>query len=174
MRLTGDCPLADPGVIDAVIAAGRAPGVDYASNVHERRSFPKGLDAEVMTREALLTAAAEARAADEREHVTLFINRRPERFALAQVDQAADEGDLRWTVDRPDDLEFVSAVYDALYEANPEFTSDDVRAFVRANPDWANHGGDRRIWSRPHIRSSPRRRGSRFSLAPALAGERAG
>lgn len=145
VRLTGDCPLADPGVIDAVITAGAAPGVDYASNVHERRTYAKGLDVEVMTREALLAAAAEAREPDEREHVTLFINRRPDRFNLAQVDQPIDEGEVRWTVDRPDDLEFASAVYEGLYEKSPEFSSEDVRAFVRANPVWAHHGGDRRV-----------------------------
>ena len=87
----------------------------------------------------------EARAADEREHVTLFIYRHPERFGIAALDQDRDEGEVRWTVDTPDDYAFASAVYDGLYPATPAFTSEDVRAFVRARPELHAYGGDRRI-----------------------------
>jgi spore coat polysaccharide biosynthesis protein SpsF len=64
---------------------------------------------------------------------------------MASFAQAADEGEVRWTVDRPDDLEFVRAVYDALYETAPTFSSDAIRAFVRSRPDLAMLGGDRRV-----------------------------
>lgn len=145
VRLTADCPLADPEVIDATIATALASGADYASNTPPHRTFPKGLDAEVMKAEVLRQAAAEAATPEEHEHVTWALHRRPERWTQAFHSQAADEGELRWTVDRPDDYAFVAAVYDALYPKNRAFTSGDVRDFVRGRPDLAMYGGDRRI-----------------------------
>lgn len=144
-RLTADCPLADPEVIDATVALLAASGADYVSNTGDARTFPKGLDVEVFRAEALRAAAAESRDPYDREHVTPFIYRRPERFALAFHAQAADEGEVRWTVDRPDDLAFVRAVYEALYPADPAFDSQAVRDFVRGRPDLLHLGGDRRL-----------------------------
>jgi spore coat polysaccharide biosynthesis protein SpsF len=145
VRLTADCPLADPEVIDATVQLLVERGLDYAANTPAHRTYPKGLDVEVMKAEALLRAAREAKDPYEREHVTPYLYRRPEMFAQDFISQAADEGEVRWTVDRPDDLEFVRAVYGALYPKKPAFTSDDVRAFVRSRPDLARLGGDRRI-----------------------------
>jgi spore coat polysaccharide biosynthesis protein SpsF len=145
VRLTADCPLADPGVIDATIERFQATGADYVSNVAEPRTFPKGLDVEVMKAAALRRAAAETDDPYDHEHVTPYLYRHPERFRLASHAQAADEGEVRWTVDRPDDLEFVRAVYDALYSTNPAFDSEAIRAFVRSRPDLAALGGDRRV-----------------------------
>ena len=145
VRLTGDCPLADPRVIDATIALLIERRLDYAANTPAHRTYPKGLDVEVMRSEALLRAAREAADPYEREHVTPFLYRHPETFAQDFISQPRDEGEVRWTVDRPDDLEFVQAVYDGLYAADPDFTSDDVRAFVRGRPDLKMLGGDRRV-----------------------------
>ena len=145
VRLTADCPLADPEVIDSVIALRQDQGLDYASNTPAHRTYPKGLDVEVMRAEVLLRAAEEAHDPYEREHVTPYLYRHPERFSQDFLSQDADEGEVRWTVDRPDDLEFVQAVYDGLYAADPAFTCDDVRAFVRGRPDLMMLGGDRRI-----------------------------
>jgi spore coat polysaccharide biosynthesis protein SpsF len=145
VRLTGDCPLADPAVIDATIAHVTASGADYGSNTPPRRSFPKGLDIEVMTAAALRAAAGRAASPEEHEHVTWGLHHHPELYRQAWFSQDADEGDVRWTVDLPDDYAFVSAVYDALYPADPAFTSDDVRAFVRGRPDLAIPGGARRV-----------------------------
>lgn len=144
-RLTADCPLADPGVIEATVALREATGADYAANAGERRTFPKGLDVEVFRVAALRAAATETRDPYDREHVTPFLYRRSERFSVAFHHQSVDEGEVRWTVDRPDDLTFVRAVYDALYPDDPAFTSDDVRAFVRTRPDLMHLGGDRRL-----------------------------
>jgi spore coat polysaccharide biosynthesis protein SpsF len=144
-RLTGDCPLADPQVIDATIDLLMDDDLDYAANTPAHRTYPKGLDVEVMRAPCLLRAAREATDPYEREHVTPFLYRHPEIFAQAFISQDADEGEVRWTVDRPDDLDFVRAVYDGLYASKPAFTSDDVRAFVRARPDLAMLGGDRRV-----------------------------
>jgi spore coat polysaccharide biosynthesis protein SpsF len=145
VRLTGDCPLADPEVVDAVVALLIDRRLDYAANTPAHRTFPRGLDVEVMRPEALRRAAREAADPYEREHVTPFLYRHPEMFAQDFLSQGADEGEVRWTVDRPDDLQFVRVVYDALYGADPTFTSDDVRAFVRRRPDLKMFGGDRRI-----------------------------
>jgi spore coat polysaccharide biosynthesis protein SpsF len=145
VRLTADCPLADPEAIDATVDLLTSRGLDYAANTPAHRTYPKGLDVEVMRADVLLRAAREANDPYEREHVTPYLYRRPDLFAQDFISQAADEGELRWTVDRPDDLEFVRAVYAALYPGKPHFTSDDVRAFVRARPDLHRFGGDRRI-----------------------------
>jgi spore coat polysaccharide biosynthesis protein SpsF len=144
-RLTADCPLADPEVIDATIDLLVAHGLDYAANTPAHRTYPKGLDVEVMRSGALLRAAREATEPYEREHVTPYLYRHPEMFAQDFISQAEDEGELRWTVDRPDDLEFVRAVYGALYPSRPDFGSEDVRAFVRSRQDLHRLGGDRRI-----------------------------
>ncbi|PHY13901.1 flagellin modification protein FlmC [Caulobacter sp. B11] len=145
VRLTADCPLADPEVIEATLALHRRTGADYASSTAAGRTFAKGLDVEVMTAASLLTAAAEATEAYDREHVTPFIYNHPQRFTVVGLTQPADEGDVRWTVDLPDDLEFVRAVYAALYPVKPAFTSDDVRDLVSRRPDLARLGGERRL-----------------------------
>jgi len=145
VRLTGDCPLADPAVIDATIAHVTGAGADYGSNTPPHRSYPKGLDVEVMTADALRAAASRATSPEEHEHVTWGLHRHPELYRQAYLSQDADEGEVRWTVDFPHDYAFASAVYDALYTGNPTFTSDDVRSFVRSRPDLAMLGGERRI-----------------------------
>jgi spore coat polysaccharide biosynthesis protein SpsF len=145
VRLTGDCPLADPTVIDATIDHVTAAGADYGSNTPPHRTFPRGLDIEVMTAAALRAAAGRAASREEHEHVTWALHRRGDLYRQAFLSQEAPEGDVRWTVDRPDDYAFVCAVYEALYPTNPAFTSDDVRQLVRARPDLAMLGGDRRV-----------------------------
>jgi spore coat polysaccharide biosynthesis protein SpsF len=143
VRLTADCPLADPDLIDATIALCQEKKLDYASNVAAGRAWPKGTDVEVMTAAALRRAAAEADSAEAREHVTWDLYRSG-RFTCDWLACEPDQGAVRWTVDRPDDYAFVATVYDALYPANHAFTSDDVRAFVGSRPDLADYGGDRR------------------------------
>lgn len=145
VRLTGDCPLADPVVIDATIEYVTAAGADYGSNTPPHRTFPKGLDVEVMTVQALMAAAARASTREEHEHVTWGLHHSPDLYRQVFFSQAAEEGDVRWTVDFPADYAFVAAVYEELYPANPAFTSDDVRAFVRGRPDFVTFGGDRRV-----------------------------
>jgi spore coat polysaccharide biosynthesis protein SpsF len=145
LRLTGDCPFSDAEVIDGVIERHLETGADYTANTWGRRSFPKGLDADIVKTEVLLDAAAEATDPYEREHVLPFIYRRPERFRLEGYAQARDEGELRWTVDLPEDYAFASEVYDGLYPGDAAFSSDDVRAFLAGRPDLADAGGHRRI-----------------------------
>jgi len=145
VRLTADCPLTDPYVIDDTVAMVAETGVDYGANTPDPRCFPKGLDVEVMRAGALRRAAREAREPYEREHVTPYLYRHPQMFTCGFLHQEADEGEVRWTVDRPDDLEFVRAVYAGLWREDEAFTSDEIRALVRTRPDLAGLGGDRRI-----------------------------
>jgi len=127
VRLTADCPLADPEVIDACIDLRDKGDFDYASN-GRRRTYPRGLDVEVFKVEALRRAARETQAPYDREHVTPWLYRPDTPFTQGELVQARDESDLRWTVDFPADFEFVRRVYETLYPQNPAFTSDDIRA----------------------------------------------
>jgi spore coat polysaccharide biosynthesis protein SpsF len=145
VRLTADCPLADPDVIDATIDLHLVSGADYASNSPDDAAFAKGLDVEVMTAATLRRAADEAATPEEHEHVTWGIWHAPDRYRLAWLSAAPGEAEVRWTVDRPDDYAFVAAVYDELYPTRRDFGSDDVRAFVRERADLARYGGDRRV-----------------------------
>ncbi len=146
VRLTGDCPLTDPEVIDACIAAHVDQAADYTSNTPDTHAYPKGLDVEVMTAAALRRAAAEAATPEEHEHVTWGLWNNPDRWKIAWLTSpGADDNDIRWTVDTPDDFAFVQAVYAGLYPANPAFTSADIRAFVAGRRDLARFGGHRRL-----------------------------
>ena len=129
VRLTGDCPLTDWRIIDAVIEHHLAEKADYTSNTG-KLTFPKGLDVEVFRGELLEVAAREATDPFEREHVTAFFYRRPERFKIANLECDPPMGELRWTVDTSEDYNFVQGVYEALYAANPAFTSEDVASLT--------------------------------------------
>jgi spore coat polysaccharide biosynthesis protein SpsF len=128
VRLTADCPLADWNVIDELIDLREAQGADYASNVLPERTYPHGLDAEVMTTQSLLRAHREAADPYEREHVTPFIYRRPAEHRIASLTRSPSLAHLRWTVDFPEDLAFVRTVYEQLYPADPAFATEAILA----------------------------------------------
>lgn len=110
MRITSDCPLIDPEVCAAVIRLRAERGVDYAAN-NMPPGWPHGLDCEVFTFAALDHAAREARAPDEREHVTPWIRTHP---AIGRANLAGPGGPLiehRWTLDFPEDMQFFQAVF---------------------------------------------------------------
>jgi spore coat polysaccharide biosynthesis protein SpsF len=136
IRLTADCPLADPEVIDRLVDLHTASGLDYTSNTLVR-TYPDGLDAEVVTLPCLEAAWREAALPSEREHVTPFIYNHPQRFRLGNLAQPADMSHLRWVVDEPEDLAFVSAIYGALYPGNPAFGTVDVVTLLAERPDIA-------------------------------------
>jgi spore coat polysaccharide biosynthesis protein SpsF len=126
VRLTADCPLTDPGLIDEVIDHHHEVGADYTSNTLGTRTYPHGLDAEVIRAGALADAAERADDPYEREHVTPYIYRRPEIYRLAGVARHASLAALRWTVDVPPDLAFVREVYAKLYPFDPEFGTEAI------------------------------------------------
>lgn len=113
VRLTADCPLVDTDIVAEAVALHQRAGVDYTSNTLER-TFPDGLDVEVVTASALREAVAEATLTVEREHVTPFIYTRASRYRLASLSTAADLGRERWTIDTPPDLARLRAIVGAL------------------------------------------------------------
>lgn len=134
VRLTGDCPLADPRLIDHIISAYLESGADYASNTLQP-TYPDGLDVEVFRFQALERAWREASLPSEREHVTPYIYGHGEFFSLLSVTRDFDLSDLRWTVDNPEDLEFVRRVYEALYPSKPDFETDDILDLLARHPE---------------------------------------
>lgn len=133
VRLTGDCPLADPEIIDSVIARAAEGGADYVSNTLQP-TYPDGLDVEVCRRTALLRASAVAQLRSEREHVTPYLYKHPELFALESIVNDVDLSAERWTVDEPRDFEFVSRIYGELYPRNPAFGWREVLSLLSAQP----------------------------------------
>jgi spore coat polysaccharide biosynthesis protein SpsF len=135
VRLTADCPLIDPEVVDLVIAElVDSSGIDYASNILERRTYPRGLDAEAFTFTALERAWREARAPHEREHVTPYIYNHPEIFTLKGVFHETDLSRHRWTVDTREDFTLIEAILKGLYPSRPAFSLDDIVSFMDVNP----------------------------------------
>jgi spore coat polysaccharide biosynthesis protein SpsF (cytidylyltransferase family) len=139
VRLTGDCPLHDPAIIDDVVryAIAHASEFDYVCNSLQP-TYPDGLDVEVFTSAALVRADQEATTALQREHVTPFIHRYhdgPGPFRVGHFKGSADFSHLRWTVDEPADYEVVKEIFESLYPVKPEFGWMDVLAFVTHRPD---------------------------------------
>jgi spore coat polysaccharide biosynthesis protein SpsF len=114
VRITSDCPLIEPEVIDQVVDAFLRAEPDYASNFLER-TYPRGLDTEVTTFTALECAWREATEPYQRAHVTPYLYQHPDRFELLSVKAETDLSDHRWTVDTPEDLVFVREVYARLF-----------------------------------------------------------
>ncbi len=113
IRITSDCPLIDPGVIDKVIDVFNENDVDYVSNTVDR-AFPRGLDTEIMSNNALGRAWRDATLPYQRVHVTPYIYQNPELFKVLQVVALTDQSHHRWTVDTQNDLDLVRAVYERL------------------------------------------------------------
>jgi spore coat polysaccharide biosynthesis protein SpsF len=110
VRITSDCPLIDPGEVDKVVREFLSQEPDYASNSLER-TYPRGLDAEVMTMEGLAKAWQEAKEFYQRVHVTPYIYQNPRLFRLCSVKANKDYSSYRWTVDTSEDLSLVRTVY---------------------------------------------------------------
>ena len=133
VRLTADCPLADPEIIDALIISHRESGADYTSNTLEP-TYPHGLDAEVFSPAAFEILRSTPMSDKEIEHVTYGLYSRAGAFTLNSYRQSENVRELRWTVDNPEDLEFVRKVYERLYDANPQFNQQDILRLIRNEP----------------------------------------
>lgn len=135
IRITADCPLLDPEVSGKVLAEFLAHRPDYASNSIVR-TYPRGLDSGVMSFDALERTWREATQAYEREHVTIYMYEHPEKFRLLSVESGLDKNysDYRWTVDTPEDLEFVRSVY-GLFPHTDRFSWLDVVQVLAKRPD---------------------------------------
>lgn len=142
-RITSDCPLFDPGVLHRMLAmflaenakSSSRTSIDYLSNTLGKRTFPRGLDAEVFTITTLGAAHANARDPWEREHVTPFIYAHPESFRLEAFRQETDESMHRWTLDTEEDWRLIKAIYEALGGGGAVFSTRDVIEFLSTRPD---------------------------------------
>ena len=135
VRITSDCPMIDPGIVDSMVEEflNLREGVDYVSNTLPPRTFPRGLDVEVMTFEVLERAWREDNNPALREHVTPYIYRSPETFRLHRVANEADLSHHRWTLDTPEDLAFIRAVYG--HFGNDHFTWTDALRYLDQHPE---------------------------------------
>lgn len=134
MRLTSDCPFLDPGVSAAILAAFRASDAAYASNAMES-GYPLGFDTQVTGMKALREADAEAADPYEREHVTPFLWRRPERYPALYLDHHPNLRHWRLVVDTQDDYAMACRVYDALAPRDPMFGLQALRSLFAAQPE---------------------------------------
>jgi spore coat polysaccharide biosynthesis protein SpsF len=132
LRLTADCPLADPDVVDLCIDHHVAGDFEYTHNSLDW-TFPKGLDVEVVERAAFERVAEAAHETYQREHVTPYFYQHPEQFRIGRVRRDPPLR-FRWTVDTPKDLAFVTAVYEDLYLKKPDFRMADILAWQEAHP----------------------------------------
>jgi spore coat polysaccharide biosynthesis protein SpsF (cytidylyltransferase family) len=117
VRITADCPLIDSEVVDQVVRHWRATRADYVANTVEPRSYPDGLDVEVIAADALRRAGKLARSAADREHVTTYIRRHPDAFTWAEVRLEPSFGSVRITLDTATDLRFLE---DLIGEIGPD------------------------------------------------------
>ena len=157
VRITGDCPLIDPVLVDQAIAQFRMENLDYLSN-GAPASYPDGLDTEVFTLQALERAGHESQDPFEHEHVTPYL-RKPGLFKTGVMRHSEDLSGLRWTVDEPADFEVVSAVF-AHFAPQIQFSWTQVLELQHKQPDIfaANHdiirnegatmGTGQKLWKR--------------------------
>lgn len=140
VRVTSDCPLFDPELLSKMLsyfqkinATGRC--IDYLSNTLSR-SFPRGLDAEIFTFDALQLATQEASQPFEMEHVTPYLYQHPEKFSLAEFRNETDLSHYRWTLDTEEDYGLLDAIFSALDGGNNSiFSTEAVLSFLKKRPE---------------------------------------
>ena len=131
IRITGDCPLIDPDLVDQVVKDFHAKGVDYLAT--SEHAFPDGLDTEVFTFHALEQAHQQTTSPYDREHVTPYLKRAPQ-FSRAEFGHGGNHASLRWTVDEPEDFEVIRNVLSD-FHPRTDFTWQDVLELNRQKPE---------------------------------------
>lgn len=133
VRITSDCPIIDPIIIDNVVEKYLSGKFDYVSNTLER-TFPRGMDVEIFSYKVLKEAYINSKKAFEREHVTSYIYLNPNLFTLGNVKYSSNESEHRWTVDTIEDFVLIEKIIMHLAEKN--FTMEDVLYLLNNNPGW--------------------------------------
>ena len=134
IRITADCPMIDPEIVDRLIDLYQRENLDYATNAIPP-TFPDGLDVEIFSIKALEKTWKEAKLKSAREHVTIYMWQNPNLFKQKSLNNNIDLSDRRWTIDNPEDYKFMKKVYDKLYPHNPNFRLKDLLEFFAANPE---------------------------------------
>ncbi|HTD10131.1 MAG TPA: glycosyltransferase family protein [Solirubrobacteraceae bacterium] len=145
VRITGDAPLTDPAIVEAVIAAFLRDRPDFASNCLGGSQYPIGLAVEIFPTAQLELAERCTVAARDREHVTLFFEEHPEWLRLLSVaptNARHRRPNLRLTLDTPKDYEVIATLYDALYDTDACFGLDAVLAYLERHPEVAMLNAD--------------------------------
>lgn len=140
VRVTSDCPLIDPAVVDRVISSYTETVCDYASNTLVR-SYPRGMDTEVFSYRCLAEAHREAKEYFEREHVTPFIYTRPDFYKILGVEANEDNSKYRWTVDTSEDFELINKIIEFVYPLNNRFSMHDCLRAYAEHPCWMEING---------------------------------
>jgi spore coat polysaccharide biosynthesis protein SpsF len=135
VRVTSDCPVIDPQLVDETIVLLKNQKADYASNV-QVRTYPRGLDVEVVTANALERAWRDAREPHQREHVTPYLYEHPEKFRLASLSGKRDYSRYRWTVDTHEDLKLLRAIY-SRFQNRADFDWHDILRLMEREPELA-------------------------------------
>jgi len=135
VRITADCPVIDPGIVDATIQMFLDKTADYASN-GLRFTYPRGLDTEVFTSRALAKAWREARARHQREHVTPYFYEHPEWFSIASLENQTDESQHRWTLDTEEDFRLLREIY-SHFGGSDGFSWQEILEVIRRQPHLA-------------------------------------
>lgn len=137
VRITSDCPVIDPHVVDKVINyyLEHKNEFDYVSNTL-KRTYPRGMDTEVFSFKTLEEAHFEATQQPDREHVTPFITKQPQRYRHYNISYVKDLSHHRWTVDTTEDLRLITKIFENLYIKTPEFNLKDILCLMDVNPDW--------------------------------------
>ena len=133
-RITSDCPVIDPKIIDDVISLHFKECVDYSSNVL-KKSYPDGQDIEVFTFAALKEAWENAKLASEREHVTPYLWKNPGIFKHVNLEYIEDLSQKRWTLDNPEDYTFIKIIYKNLYDEHSLFDMDSILEYIHEHPE---------------------------------------
>lgn len=134
IRITADCPVIDPKIIDMVIESHLSNSIDYTSNTIVP-TFPDGLDIEVFKFYALEKAFFNATLLSEREHVTPYIRNNKDIFTDLNVKNKINYSNKRWTLDNKEDFEFLSIIYENLYHKNNLFGFSEILDFLEKNPE---------------------------------------
>lgn len=136
VRVTGDCPLIDPDLVDLAVSGylRNQPWIDFAGL--DMAQFPRGFDTEVLSLALLRRIASETEDPADREHVTRFVTRLRDRFRIHDVGRGVHRGGLRLCVDEPADYELVRRLLETLMPVKPAFTWRDCVALLDRNPDW--------------------------------------
>lgn len=139
VRTTADCPIIDPKIVEDVISLYFTEGqdYDYASNFI-KRSYPLGMSAECFSKEGLETVYRKASQDYEKSHVTPYFYLHPEEFHLASLESPVDLSLQRWTVDTPEDFEFVKNIISSLQEREDPYSMGTVLKILDENPEWLN------------------------------------
>lgn len=137
VRLTSDCPIIDPNVIDKVVSCylEHQNEYDYVSNTLIR-TYPRGLDTEVISYRILKQIYKEANEQIYREHVTTYLYNNYEKFKLLNVQNDFNESKHRWTVDTKEDFYLIEKIIQELYPKNNNFSINDVLNLLQENPEW--------------------------------------